>query len=370
MSVTRKPAGQSVIPDIAPSVPAAMKALHVMERQLGSAQTYAQFRRIKAEAEVLKKLLGHVDEVRQQAERVVISACARIGEEIGKLPKGNARRRITPGGNSSTKSEVYPSGTGRSRLQKLAAMGDKTRRVIIEDLHRNGKNATIKAVLGESKELEIREARRVFESRRDRGCNVATLEAMIARGQRFPVIYADPPWEFKVYSGKGKQRSAERHYDTMTLDDIKALPVAKLAADDCALFIWGICPECPGLLEVIKAWGFDYKTFAFIWIKTAPNAEHVTLDGDGLHWGMGYHTRSNAEVCGLATRGAPQRDAKDVHQIVLAPVGEHSEKPEEVRRRIERLVIGPYLELFARRPVAVAGWTTWGQEIEAEEAAQ
>jgi N6-adenosine-specific RNA methylase IME4 len=355
----------TAITTIVPSIPAAKKALHDMERQLGAARTYAQIRQIQHEAGVLKKLLGNVDEVRQQAERVVIEACARIGEEIEKFPKGNARRRITPEGNSSTRGEVYPSGTGRSRLQKLAAMGHSNRRAIVAELHQNGKNATIKAVLGENKEAEIKKARAAFEARRDRGATVADLETLIAAGQRFPVIHADAPWDFEVYSGKGKQRSAERHYDTMTLDQIKALPVEKLAADNCTLFIWCVWPELPGVLEVIKAWGFEYKTAAFNWVKTTPNATHVTLDGDGLHWGMGYHTRANSEVCLLATRGAPPRDAKDVHQVVLAPVGEHSVKPEEVRKRIERLLIGPYLELFARRPVP--GWTTWGNELAADE---
>jgi N6-adenosine-specific RNA methylase IME4 len=77
--------------------------------------------------------------------------------------------------------------------------------------------------------------------------------------------------------------------------------------------------------------------------------------------GMGYWTRSNAELCLLATRGRPMRWAMDVPQVIMSPVGEHSEKPEEARRRIERLVSGPYLELFARR--AAPGWTTWGNEM-------
>ena len=79
-------------------------------------------------------------------------------------------------------------------------------------------------------------------------------------GKRFSVIYADPPWTFKTYSDKGNQRSAERHYDTKGLDAIKALPVERLAAEDCALFLWCINPEIPEALEVIEAWGFTYKT--------------------------------------------------------------------------------------------------------------
>jgi N6-adenosine-specific RNA methylase IME4 len=173
-------------------------------------------------------------------------------------------------------------------------------------------------------------------------------------GGRFGVIYADPPWSFEVYSGKGKQRAAERHYDTMSLEDIKALPIEALAADDCALFLWVVNPELPGALEVIRSWGFQYKTVGFTWVKQ-------NRGGEGLFMGLGYWTRANAESCLLATRGSPSRLAKDVHQIVISPLAEHSRKPDEVRARIERLVPGPYLELFARRPVA--GWTTWGNEI-------
>jgi N6-adenosine-specific RNA methylase IME4 len=96
-------------------------------------------------------------------------------------------------------------------------------------------------------------------------------------------------------------------------------------------------------------------------VKTTPSAECITLDGDGLHWGTGCHTRANTEPCLLALRGSPLRLAKDVHQVVVAPVGAHSAKPEEVARRIERLYPGPRLELFARKPRI--GWTTWGNEV-------
>jgi N6-adenosine-specific RNA methylase IME4 len=234
-------------------------------------------------------------------------------------------------------------------------------RATAEALWKDGKDATIKAVLGEQKQAEIKKQRAEFEQRRERGGAVDDLTALAASGKRFPVIYADPPWEFQVYSGKGKQRSAERYYDTSSLDGIKAIPVAPLAADDCALFLWAVCPEQPGAVAVMQAWGFEYKTVAFFWVKTTKNAERIELDGDGLHWGMGYWTRANIEPVLLGTKGSPQRMDKDVHQVVIAPVGEHSEKPEEVRRRIERLLLGPYLELFARRQAP--GWTVWGNEI-------
>ena len=205
-----------------------------------------------------------------------------------------------------------------------------------------------------AKQVKILQERAAYEAKADKGANVGDLVAMAEAGQKFPVIYADPPWEFKVYSGKGKQRSAERYYDTSSVEAIKALPIEKLAAKDCVLCMWAVSPELPGALEVIKAWGFEYKTIGFGWVKQ-------NRGGEGLFTGMGYWTRANLECCLLAARGAPMRLAMDVHQVVIAPIGEHSAKPQEVRSRIQRLLAGPYLELFARQ--ATPGWTCWGNEL-------
>jgi N6-adenosine-specific RNA methylase IME4 len=210
-------------------------------------------------------------------------------------------------------------------------------------------------VLRAAKIVELKLKRSAYEDRAQKGGRIADLMALAEAGERFNVIYADPPWEFKVYSGQGKQRSAERYYDTSSLDAIKALPIAPLAADDCTLLLWGVWPELPGALEVIRAWGFEYKTAGFVWVKT------VSETNSAFFTGMGFWTRANTEACLLATRGAPRRMAADVHQVVMAPVGEHSAKPDEVRRRIECLLLGPYLEVFARAPVE--GWTVWGNEI-------
>jgi N6-adenosine-specific RNA methylase IME4 len=169
---------------------------------------------------------------------------------------------------------------------------------------------------------------------------------------KYAVIYADPPWRFELWSDKG-ERVAENHYPTMTLDEIKALPVGELAAKDCALFLWAVMPQLDAAFEVIQAWGFEYKTCAFNWVK-------MTNDGSRPRHGMGYWTRANSELCLLATRGAPKRINADVQQVILAPRREHSRKPDEAAERIERLVAGPYIELFSRRPRE--GWGAWGNE--------
>ncbi len=173
--------------------------------------------------------------------------------------------------------------------------------------------------------------------------------------KKYKVIYADPPWAYKVWSKKGAGRSAESHYPTMNIASIKALPVGELADKDCALFLWITFPMLREAWGVMDAWGFTFKTVAFVWIKQCRKS-------DGLFTGMGYWTRANAEICLLATRGRPKRAARDVKQVILSHVERHSQKPEEARRRIEALMGDvPRIELFAR--ASSPGWDVWGNEV-------
>ena len=174
--------------------------------------------------------------------------------------------------------------------------------------------------------------------------------------KKYSVILADPPWAFRAWSNKGKGRSAEQHYPTMRLEDIKALPVADLAAEDCVLFLWATFPMLKEALAVVEAWGFSYKTVAFTWVKE-------NRKSPGLFWGLGYWTRANAEVCLLATRGCPKRQSAAVHQVILSPVEQHSKKPDAVRERIVTLMGDvPRVELFARQHAP--GWDVWGNEVD------
>ena len=173
--------------------------------------------------------------------------------------------------------------------------------------------------------------------------------------KKYSIIYADPPWHFRTRSRKGMGRSADRHYPTMSIEQIKALPVEEIAADNCALFLWATFPNLQEAFEVVTAWGFTFRTVAFVWVKQNRRS-------DGLFWGMGYWTRSNAEICLLATRGCPRRVSAGVHQVVISHVEEHSKKPAEVRERIAALMGDlPRVELFARQETP--GWDVWGNEV-------
>lgn len=169
---------------------------------------------------------------------------------------------------------------------------------------------------------------------------------------KFKIIYADPPWRYEC---KNVQGAAENHYPTMCIEELCALPVSELADRDSALFLWTTFPMLPEALRLIRAWGFSFKTVAFVWLKR--NRKSPTW-----FYGMGRWTRSNAEICLLATRGKPKRQSAKVHQFIITPIEQHSKKPDETREKIVELMGDlPRVELFARQKTA--GWAAWGNEI-------
>lgn len=141
----------------------------------------------------------------------------------------------------------------------------------------------------------------------------------------------------------------------MGIEDLCALPVAELAAEDSALFLWATFPQLPEALRLIKAWGFNYKSVGFVWLKKNRVA-------DSWFYGLGFWTRGNAEVCLFATKGHPKRKAADVHQFIISPIEAHSKKPDEAREKIVALLGDlPRVELFARQ--SPPGWDVWGNEV-------
>lgn len=174
----------------------------------------------------------------------------------------------------------------------------------------------------------------------------------------FSVICADPPWRFVTWSEKNQTRAAANHYDVMDLDGIKALPVGDLATKDSVLLLWAINPMLPHALDVMRAWGFSYKTIGFCWAKTTRKTQISWIPK--YHFGLGHWSRANVEICLLGTKGKPKRNEKGVPQLIVSPVREHSRKPDEFYPRVERLCSGPYLDLFSRE--SRAGWSSFGNQ--------
>ena len=190
----------------------------------------------------------------------------------------------------------------------------------------------------------------------------------------FKMIVADPPWHFRARTALQmlnwtSRRDAERHYNVMGVDDIAAMPVKELAAPDAHLLMWITGPLLieGKHLAIMKAWGFKPSSIAFTWVKLRRSIDMrqlrltATQESD-LHVGLGLTTRKNAEFCLLGRRGNAKRISKSIREIILAPVREHSRKPDEFYDRAVAYADGPYLELFARqqRP----GWTCWGNQVD------
>jgi N6-adenosine-specific RNA methylase IME4 len=166
----------------------------------------------------------------------------------------------------------------------------------------------------------------------------------------YPVILADPPWHFETW-GEG-DRNVTKYYPIMETSAISQL--VPPAADNCALFLWACWPKLKDAMQVIEAWGFAYRTVAWVWTK-------LNKSSMGFFHGMGYYTRANTEPCLLAVRGTMPVKAHDIQALIVSPVQEHSRKPDDQYRKIESLYDGPYLEMFARR--TRPGWDCWGNEV-------
>ena len=190
----------------------------------------------------------------------------------------------------------------------------------------------------------------------------AELAALAPKGG-FRVIYADPPWK---YATRGRQpakgsRLPDRHYRTMGLTEIAALPIGDIAARSSWLFMWTTWPFLELALGVMKSWGFEYSSEAFTWVKLKRTHCGELMTKRSVHMTTGYTTRKNTEPCLLGRRGRPRRLRADIQEAIFAPIREHSRKPDEVAERIVRYAPGPRAELFAReeRP----GFVGWGDQL-------
>lgn len=184
----------------------------------------------------------------------------------------------------------------------------------------------------------------------------------IPRG-RYECISADPAWKHLTWSAKGvTRRSPSHHYQTMSLAEIKALPVYDLASQNCHIFMWTTQPHLEVSFSILKAWGFKYSSVFKFWMKLNPRAaDEMFLEQASFFKGTGYTTRKGVEPLLLGRRGSPKRLFKGEGDILLAARREHSRKPDAIFQIIERYCCGPRIELFAReeRP----GWDAWGNEV-------
>jgi len=173
--------------------------------------------------------------------------------------------------------------------------------------------------------------------------------------KKYQIIYADPPWG---YRGKMMNSSATDHYSTMSIYDIADLHIRNICDDNCVLFMWVTLPKLNEFMKVLNGWGFEYKTTAFVWVKKNKKS-------DSFFMGLGRWTRANPEICILATKGKVSRIRKDIRQLQIHPIENHSKKPDIFKKLIVDLVGDlPRIELFAREKTD--GWDVWGNEVESD----
>lgn len=338
-----------VIKSIVATVPAALKALAAMERQLVAAKTYDEIRRVIKDAMALKILMSDIAEVKAAAEDAILVGNKRIAEELRKVPKANKHQSSTEGKLTGREATGIPP-TSRHRLGKLADIPQSELKAMAQSLREQGKDATVTAVVREITQGDKSERRAQREQ-----VLAQRIEALPE--MRYGIILADPEWQFEPYSrDTGMDRAADNHYPTSALNEIRGRDVPSIAADDCVLFLWATVPMMPQAFEVMTAWGFQYVS-QFVWVK-----DRV---------GTGYWNRNRHELVLIGKRGAPVAPAPGTQfdSVIEAPRGKHSEKPDRLYEIIESYFPNiPKIELNARK--FRQGWDRWGLEAPPVEAAE
>ena len=341
----------------------------VARRALAEATTVTQVLSLHDEIQFIKLHARQINDRALMAEAmafqlrierrlgILLDAAEQAGELAG---KGRPRKPAEGERRPVTLKEVGVDHKLSTKARKAAALADDAFEAVVEAVRDNlraGGSIMVDPINAAAKAADVAARREAHAARTVGGGTVQDLAKLAQSGFRARTICLDPPWHFETRSEAGDGRSANTHYTTGLIDrimqDLEA--VRDLADDDCVLLMWVVDWGLHLALELIAALGFEHKTVALTWAKQTPS-------GEGWHMGQGYWTRANPEMCLLATRGQPKRLHADVSQLIVAPVMEHSRKPDEAYERIERLVEGPYLELYARRPRA--GWVSWGNELE------
>ena len=181
------------------------------------------------------------------------------------------------------------------------------------------------------------------------------MERIKFPNRKYQIIYADPPWLYRDRALAGRRGGGGCKYPGQKKEWLENLNVNSIADTNCTLFLWSTMPILNEAFDLIKAWGFKYRTVAFVWIKK-------TKRSGVWFWGMGSWTRANAELVLLATKGRPKRINASVHSVVVTVPEKHSKKPNEIGKRIIQLMGNlSRIELFARQ--RVKGWDAWGDEV-------
>lgn len=316
---------------------------------------------VRAEIRAIEKV-GLAQEVRaqklheaQEISEAVLDAEVRIGQLMARVPTRQGKRTdlepMDSGVQKSKQRIIEDAGFTVKQAQRFETLAAHPE--IVEQAKAEAREN--EDIVSRSLVLNMVKARKQEEQRQERQESirqqVEKLKAsshvdIYTTDRKYRVIYADPPWSYSDRQDTGMLGGAVKHYDTMPLEDICALPVP--AADDAVLFLWVTSPMLEDSFRVINAWGFKYKS-SFVWDKVAHN--------------MGHYNSVRHEFLLIATRGSCTPDVQRLFDSVVSiERTEHSRKPGQFREMIDTLYpMGDRLELFARE--AAEGWDVWGDMV-------
>lgn len=305
---------------------------------------------IADKAAALKLLAAKQKWSQQEKARLAeleVRATVRMGELLRESDVRRGRpKKGSPGEHFPAQATLCDLGVDRKqshRAQKIAALSKRDRETYIREAVKSGDGPTVGGLLKVAKKRD-REKKRMANAPFSGTNTVDDIYKLVEVGVKFGTIYADPPWQ---YGNQATRSATDTVYATMSMDELKALPVEALAAPDAHLHLWvtvGFLKEGIALLE---AWGFTYKS-NFAWVKP--------------QLGIGNYWRLSHEHLLLGVRGDATRFGdRSLKSWLESERTRHSAKPEEVRDDIEKASPGPYLELFGRKKIQ--GWTVWGNEI-------
>jgi N6-adenosine-specific RNA methylase IME4 len=289
-------------------------------------------------------------EIRMRAERrlgeMLRAQKETVGLAAGGKPYQSTGSTLEPVERKPTLADAGIDKKLSSRAQKVAAVPENDFewlvsrwRVSLEKENERVTTDILKAAAKAERKKEVAE-----NAASEPGCTVDDLQRLISAGKKFGTIYADPPW---VYDNQGTRAATSNHYLGLTVEELCALPIRDLAADDAHLHLWttnGFLFECP---KIFEAWGFEFRS-SFVWVKS--------------QIGIGNYWRNSHEFLLTAIRGDAKRFSdKTLKSWLECDRGRHSAKPEQVRHMIERASPSPFLELFGRS--GVDGWSVWGNQV-------
>lgn len=335
-------------------IPRELALLEQSKALLAECKTVDEVKSIRDKAEALRqyaKQQGECLEIQNAAAEIKIRAERRAGELIKVMPKSDGGR---PKKTSNIVLPVSPPSLAdmgidkmqSSRWQSIASVPEEDFEEHIEKSKKGDKELTSAGVHKLAKAIEARKPAEPTPAVKAKSAVVGSLSELIEADKRFPTIYADPPWQ---YGNQGTRASTGDHYDTMTVDQICAEPVLQLVEDNAHLHLWTTNAFLFDARRVMEAWGFEYKS-CFVWVKP--------------QMGMGNYWRVSHEFMLFGIRGSLPFRVRDEMSWGEFDRGRHSEKPDGMRSKIERVSPGPYLEMYGRAALPGTDWTVYGNQVD------